>query len=192
MVDLGVAASFFACVIGSGNACARIIFSMGREGMLPKVLGRTHRRYDTPHMAVLLLLPLFVLVPILMDVAGTSRRDALVALLTISAFGYLVSYALVCVATPAFLWRIGELTIRPVAAGILTSIAMVALLGWVLVETLLTDPIIPVAFLTVMLMGWLLLGAVCLKDGARLRRIGVYDETLAGDVFIGTRRAWTR
>ena len=192
MVDLGVAASFFACVIGSGNACARIIFSMGREGMLPRVLGRTHRRYETPHMAILLLLPLFIFVPILMDVAGTSRRDALVALLTISAFGYLVSYAFVCIETPAFLWRIRELTTRPLAAGIITSIVMVALLGWVLVETLLTEPTIPVAFLAVMLMGWLLLGAVWLRDRARLQRIGVYDETLADDLFIGTQRVWTR
>jgi amino acid transporter len=43
----------FACASALNNAGLRYTYSLGREGLLPKVLGRTHRTHRTPHMAVL-------------------------------------------------------------------------------------------------------------------------------------------
>jgi amino acid transporter len=185
MIDIGVAASFFACIIGSGNAFVRIAFSMGREGILPTVLGRTHRRYATPHIATVALLTLLVFVPLIMVTAHTAPRTSLVALLTLSAFGYLTSYTLVCIATPTFLWRIGELTARPLLAGIVASLTMGTIIYAAFAATLSADSSVPIAFLLTMVAGWLLLGAIWLNDRTRLRNIGVYDETLTRDVYIG-------
>lgn len=36
-----IVTSFFACVLSFHNACTRYFFSLGREGLLPRVLGRT-------------------------------------------------------------------------------------------------------------------------------------------------------
>jgi len=41
----------FACGMAFHNTTARYMYSMGREGLLPRFLGRTHKRYHSPHLA---------------------------------------------------------------------------------------------------------------------------------------------
>jgi amino acid transporter len=43
----------FACGMAFHNTTARYFFSMGRERLLPSVLGRTHPKYKSPHVATL-------------------------------------------------------------------------------------------------------------------------------------------
>ena len=113
LLDVEIAASFFACVTGSVNALARVLFSMGREGVLPARLGSSHSRFGTPSAALLFSLPLVVLAPVVALLAGASARAVLTGTLTVSAFGYVLAYVLVCLAAPLFLRRIGELTSSP-------------------------------------------------------------------------------
>jgi amino acid transporter len=41
----------FACGMAFHNTTARYMYSLGREGVLPRLLGRTHRTYHSPHIA---------------------------------------------------------------------------------------------------------------------------------------------
>jgi amino acid transporter len=41
----------FACGMAFHNTTARYMYSLGRESVLPKALGRTHKRYHSPHIA---------------------------------------------------------------------------------------------------------------------------------------------
>jgi amino acid transporter len=41
----------FACGMAFHNTAARYFYSLGREGVLPAALGRTHVRYKSPHIA---------------------------------------------------------------------------------------------------------------------------------------------
>lgn len=41
----------FACGMAFHNTAARYLYSLGREEILPKALGRTHKRFRTPHVA---------------------------------------------------------------------------------------------------------------------------------------------
>lgn len=41
----------FACGMAFHNTAARYLYALGREGALPRALGRTHRRFKTPHVA---------------------------------------------------------------------------------------------------------------------------------------------
>jgi amino acid transporter len=41
----------FACGMAFHNTTARYFYSLGREGLLPKPLGRTHHRWKSPHIA---------------------------------------------------------------------------------------------------------------------------------------------
>jgi amino acid transporter len=43
--------SAFACGMAFHNTCARYLYSLGREGVLPAMLGRTHKSYHSPHIA---------------------------------------------------------------------------------------------------------------------------------------------
>ena len=41
----------FACGMAFHNTTARYAYSLGREGLLPRQLGKTHPRYQSPHIA---------------------------------------------------------------------------------------------------------------------------------------------
>jgi amino acid transporter len=43
--------SIFSSLIGAVNSQARILFSCGREGLLPRLFGKIHPRHGTPHVA---------------------------------------------------------------------------------------------------------------------------------------------
>lgn len=187
LLDAGIATSFFACVTGSTNALARVLFSMGREGVLPAALGRTHRRFGTPVVSLGVVLPLVVLVPFGALLAGAGGRAVLAGSLTVSAFGYVLAYVLVCLAAPLFLRRIGELTPGPVAGG------LVAAGLWLLV---LAVAVVGAAFSGGRAMSWVYLAALlpgvawalwlAWRRPARLASVGVYDEATASSVLPGS------
>jgi amino acid transporter len=41
----------FACAMAFHNAAARYMYSLGREGVLPSVFGKTHKKHGSPHIA---------------------------------------------------------------------------------------------------------------------------------------------
>jgi amino acid transporter len=187
LLEIGIATSFFACVTGSANALARVLFSMGREGVLPAALGRTHARFGTPHVALLLVLPLLVAVPLVLLVAGEGARSVLAGTLTVSAFGYVLAYVLVSLAAPLFLRRIGELTRGPLLGGVVAA----GLWSVVLVVALAGGPLAGGGALSVVYLA--LLGAGCawtawlrLRRPAVLAAVGVYDEATADRVLPGS------
>lgn len=51
VMDFLVVSGFFACAFAFANNAARYFFSLGRDEILPRVLGRTHRVYKSPHIA---------------------------------------------------------------------------------------------------------------------------------------------
>ncbi|MGJ0204380.1 amino acid permease [Leucobacter sp. gxy201] len=53
-------ASLF-CALGLHTATSRVLFAMGREGVLPQALGRLHPRWNTPWNSMLLVIILIVL-----------------------------------------------------------------------------------------------------------------------------------
>jgi amino acid transporter len=64
----------FAVALACLNTVARVVFAMARDGALPRVLGRTHPVYRTPHIAngiVLGLSLLFALIFIITGIAAS-------------------------------------------------------------------------------------------------------------------------
>jgi amino acid transporter len=190
LLDLGIAASFFACVTGSMNALARVLFSMGREGVLAGSLGRTHPRFGTPFVALLLALPAVVGVPLVALLAGATPRSVLTGTLTVSAFGYVLAYVLVCLAAPLFLRRIGELTRGPlvgglVAAGLWLVVLVVAGTG----SSWAGGRRLAVVYLAALLPGLVWLGWLRWRRPGRLADVGVYDEPTVDSVLPGSMAA---
>ncbi len=52
LVDLCAVAGIFSCFLAIHNTTVRIIFSMGRDGVLPPTLGRVHARWFSPDAAI--------------------------------------------------------------------------------------------------------------------------------------------
>ena len=187
LVDLGIAASFFACVTGSTNALGRVLFSMAREGVLPAGLGRTHPRFETPYRALALVLPAVVGVPVVALAVGADPRAVLTGALTVSAFGYVLAYVLACLAMPLFLRRIGELTPVPAVAGLLAAGAGALGLGAAMAgASLWHGQAMTLVFLGALLPGvaWALL--LQWRAPGRLRSVGVYDQATVDSVLPGS------
>lgn len=183
LMEAGIAASWFACVLGSVTALSRTLFAMGREGVLP-VVGRTHRRFGTPSAALLVTMPLVVAVPLACLLVSGSSRATLVGLLAVSAHGYIVAYVLVCAATPAFLRRIGESTLWTSAIGCATAACLVGLIVGVGVTSWGRAEGTPtIVYLAIMALGVAVYVVRIRPRPAVAQRIGVYDETTEADLF---------
>ncbi len=48
LIEIGGMASAFTVCVACATAATRTLFAMGREGVLPRLLGRTHPRFKTP------------------------------------------------------------------------------------------------------------------------------------------------
>jgi amino acid transporter len=51
IMQILIVTSLFAAVLALHNATSRYLFALGREGLLPRVLDRTHPRFQSPYIA---------------------------------------------------------------------------------------------------------------------------------------------
>jgi amino acid transporter len=81
--------SIYAGLVSFHNSTARYFFSMGRDGLLPDGLGRTHRVYKSPHRASVLQSVMCAIVVIAFAVVGADP--------VLNLFAWLSNLATVCV-----------------------------------------------------------------------------------------------
>jgi amino acid transporter len=107
LILLAASLSAFICALGIHNTVSRIWYAMGREGILPSFLGRTHRVHKTPHLAIFLNLTLWILLPVIaVGLASAATTKALggtafyifTELLTLATPPIMLGYVLLTVA----------------------------------------------------------------------------------------------
>jgi len=177
VIDAGVAASFFAVIIASINAAARILYAMAHEQVLPPRFGRTHPKHRTPHVAILLMLPFVGLIPIVMALAGTSALNIYAYTGTIGTFGYITAYILTAAGMPVFLRRRGESA--PLFV-LLAAVTVLALL-YIIYKNLVPVPaspfnLLPYIYLAVLAVGVAWYTVVRIKSPERARLVGTFEE----------------
>lgn len=82
----GILTSWNAFVLAGGRA----IYALGRAGQLPRALGRLHRRYDTPWLAIALIGVVSVLAPLF-------GRQTLIWIIDATGLAIVLAYGLVAV-----------------------------------------------------------------------------------------------
>jgi amino acid transporter len=94
-----LAISAFASALGTSNFTTRTAFAWGHDGYLPRMFGRTHRRFRSPHVAIAALAVLTAIVFVAgLAWQGKTLNDAVTFfswLLQAGAAGILPVYALV-------------------------------------------------------------------------------------------------
>jgi amino acid transporter len=136
LVSICAVISLFACTLASVNAGARVLFSMGRHGILHATMGRAHSTNLTPHHAITVCCLLVLLLPGLLLFRGLGVLDILNDLSTISTFGFLVAYVLISIAAPVYLKRIGELSF----AALLCAAVSIAFMAPPIIATVYPTP----------------------------------------------------
>ncbi|MFD7012434.1 APC family permease [Rhodococcus jostii] len=183
ILDLGIAASFFACTLASVNALVRVLFCMGREGVAPAGLGHTHPRFQTPAYAIAASMLVITAVPIVVLLAGVSPDQGLRMFLTLAACGYIGSYVTGCLSAPLLLRRIGESTPAVWVLGVLTTGILLFLVINAVIFAV-TDGLVLIAVYAVIMAGAVLYTLTLRRLAPhRLESVGIYDETQRTDLL---------
>ncbi len=124
-IDIGALFSSFSVALASLNAGARVLFTMGRSGLLPERLGRSHAVHKSPYVALLLFAVANIAVTAVLYLAGRSASDAFGDTATLGSFGFIAIYFAISVGAPVYLRRTGELRTSHV---VVAAIAVACLL----------------------------------------------------------------
>lgn len=158
IVDLMVVLSAFTSGLGGINLVARIVYSMGGQSALPRVLGKIHLRYHTPMNAILIIAVLTLAIGLSL---GTSLGPAEMFgfLASTGSLGIIAVYVTIAVAGMVFFRR----TIRQ--GWSLIKHIVVPLIGIVLGLFALYTSIYPVPpqpfnLTPYIMLGWIIVGIV--------------------------------
>src|SRR5580693_5811972 len=129
LIDMGVLVSMFAGTLACITAAARVLLLMSYNGLAHGSLRKTHARNHTPSRAVVIT-GIAALLPVgLLAAHGSSGLDVYGWMGSLATYGFIVGYALVCIALPRYLRDHGVLRpgaqIVPWLAGLAMLLALV-------------------------------------------------------------------
>lgn len=93
----------FAGTLACITAAARVLMLMAHNGLAPDSLRFTHARNETPGRAVVVTGIAAVLPVAVLATRGSSGLDVYGWMGSLATYGFIVAYALVCVALPRYL-----------------------------------------------------------------------------------------
>jgi amino acid transporter len=153
-LSLGAMVSFFALALSCMNAGSRVMFAMSRHGAFHECFRRSHKINETPHIALGAMAVMMFGVVSVFSLCGFATLDEFNDAGTMGAFGFCGAYALICIAAPCYLKKIGELK----ASGIALSVAGLALLCIPAVGSVYPVPPAPVNYFPYVFGVYLLVG----------------------------------
>jgi len=103
LIDIGVLVSMFAGTLACITAAARVLMLMAHNGLAHDSLQATHAQNQTPSRAVVITGAAALLPVAILAARGASGLDVYGWLGSLATYGFIVAYALVCVALPRYL-----------------------------------------------------------------------------------------
>jgi len=125
LIDIGALVSMFAGTLACITAAARVLLLMGHNGLVHGSMRDTHERHATPTPAIAVSGVAAALPVVVLAIRGASGLDVYGWMGSLATYGFIVTYALVCVALPGYL-RAHDV-FRP-AARIIPAVACIAML----------------------------------------------------------------
>ncbi|HUA16417.1 MAG TPA: APC family permease [Verrucomicrobiae bacterium] len=129
LIDIGALVSLFAGTLACITAAARVLLLMAHDGLAHGSLQATHARNQTPSRAVVITGIAAVAPVAVLAARGASGLDVYGWLGSLATYGFIVAYALVCIALPKYLRQHGfenpPVQILPWAAAAAMLLALV-------------------------------------------------------------------
>ncbi|HXW61739.1 MAG TPA: APC family permease [Candidatus Acidoferrales bacterium] len=125
LINLGVLVSLFACTLACVTAASRVLLLMAHHGLAHGHLRSTHHRHETPGPAIVVTGIAAGLPVVVLAARGASGLDVYGWMGSLATYGFMVTYALVCIALPRYLRSHGR--VRPTTR-IISVLAFVAML----------------------------------------------------------------
>ena len=103
LIDIGALVSMFAGTLACITAAARVLMLMAHNGLAPDALRLTHARNETPGRAIIATGIAAGLPAAILAARGSSGLDVYGWMGSLATYGFIVAYALVCMALPRYL-----------------------------------------------------------------------------------------
>jgi len=103
LIDLGALVSLFAGTLACITAAARVLLLMSHNGLAHGSLRTTHKLNKTPGRAIIVTGLAAVLPVAVLAGRGASGLDVFGWMGSLATYGFIVTYALVCIALPRYL-----------------------------------------------------------------------------------------
>jgi len=103
LIDIGALVSLFAGTLACITAASRVLLRMAHDGLAHELLRKTHARNRTPTYAVVITGVAAVLPVAVLGARRASGLDVYGWMGSLATYGFIVAYALVCIALPRYL-----------------------------------------------------------------------------------------
>ncbi len=103
LIDIGALVSMFAGTLACVTAAARVLLLMSHNGLAHGSFRETHARNETPGRAIAITGVTAVLPVAILAARGASGLDVYGWMGSLATYGFIVTYALVCMALPKYL-----------------------------------------------------------------------------------------
>jgi amino acid transporter len=107
LIDIGVLVSMFAGTLACITAAARVLMLMAHNGLTHGSLRTTHARHETPSRAIVVTGTAAVAPVAVLAARGASGLDVYGWMGSLATYGFIVAYALGCIALPGYLRQHG-------------------------------------------------------------------------------------
>jgi amino acid transporter len=123
-IGVGALVSILGNLNGGFLSASRIPFAMAEQREIPQILGKTHERFKTPYLAILLTGAVVLVLTI---------QSSFLSAVTIATITRLLVYATTCASLPVFRWRKDAPKAEFTSVfGIAAAVLSLLLIGWLL------------------------------------------------------------
>ncbi|MHB1567655.1 MAG: APC family permease [Solirubrobacteraceae bacterium] len=158
IIDIAGVFGLFSCFLAVQNATVRVIFSMGRDRVLPSVLGSVHKRFVSPFAAIYALTAFSVAVGIGLSAwLGSGLTDVYGWTGSIGTVAIVIVYMLANLGLIRFFWRDPE---RSVFKHIIAPILGIAALAYPLWSVAKPGQSYPYNLVPYVVLAWIIAGGV--------------------------------
>ncbi|RDI41534.1 APC family permease [Nocardia mexicana] len=179
LLNLGLTASWLGSSMASSNAVSRLVYTMGIEGVLPRVFTRVNRRLRTPSVALAVIVSVVTAGAMAGLALGGVPAEAKMVVRT----ALCMTYILVAVASVRFLLRIHEMTRRERDFAVVGAVTLSCTLGLLFVTDALRGSFVAAGAASVIVAAGIVWHR---RTGPRIRSaIGVFDSPESADVLPG-------
>jgi amino acid transporter len=175
LISIAAILSAFVVCLACATAAARTLFAMGREGVIPRWFGRTHRSFKTPANATLAIATVATAVAALVgfgwayDSLGGGPFTVFGLLASIGGLAVIIVYMILCVGGMVWFRRV-ERRYNPVLHFVVPLIGLVGF-GFGVYGSIYPGSKLhlPVAIIPWVILGWLAVGVLVLSSLRRTR-----------------------
>jgi amino acid transporter len=194
-MDILVVTGFFACSFAFHNNASRYLYSLGRDGLLPRVLGRTHHEHKSPAIAAGVQAAIAIVVVALFALANTNPLLELGTWVPIfCTLGVVFVQLLVSLAVVGYFNKVGrkgaaaywKTMVAPIVGAVaqgVIALLLISNLSFLAGSEALVVTLIPVYVIAIALIGVVYALWLKRRDPARYQSIGVLRDEESGEVI---------